>query len=897
MNRSFTRCITFSFIVLTGILPLSSFAQGTVEYSPEKIDQYKENVRNLVSFLEFSFNTLGNPQTTARDKDVIINQSYAKIFANSDVQVEDDLDDARETLINKDVQAYLKDIDFFFKEAVFGLNISSIDHYFNDDKNIYFIVTLTRTLNATTIDGKVVSSNKERFIEVNYDDLAQDLRIVSIYTTRIDEKDELFAWWNSMSQAWRDIIGTEVFISDSTPLSKVVEINDTMAIAEYMGLKELLIDTILVYGNDTLKINETEIAEGLIRDTILLKSNYTYRLLQRIASEKEIDVSGNLYIRSLEPLSRMGEVTKVNCSNTMIDDLSPLRNLINIESLDCSGTSVTSLSPLQYSISLTNLDFSYTLVRDISPVANLRRLEKLTFAATRIDSLDKLSDLINLRDLRFDKTKVSDINPVSRMQELRIINFSGTYVSDIEPLKGLLKLERLYLSNTPVNNIEALSGLDKLQTVYLDSTNISTLQPISGLLNLESVYCDNTGITGIKASKFMAENPKVLVVHESTTLAKWWESMDNEWQQVFRKISDLKPIPTKEQLHKLSNITQIDVSGNSSIKTLAPLKEITHLSALDCSNTGISDLSPIADLVDMQWLNCSNNGISNCESIRDLINLEYLDISNTQIKDIQCISRIKRLRDLDISNTAVAKLNVFGENKLDLILADKSGVNLEEVKAFKKVNPDCIIVYQTEQLQAWWEGLNAGWKEIFTSATNIKNTPDATGLQRIADLTEIDLGQRKSLQTLSPLQKLYRLQKLKMNDTQIPDLTPISNIRSLQVLIFSDNPVQEIAPISGLLELKHLEFENTPVSDLEPITGLINLEILNMAGTQIKKLNELETLGKLRQLSFYNTSVKSLSPIEGLKNLEIVKCYNTRLNGKKVNKFGEERPGCEIIFY
>ncbi len=82
-------------------------------------------MQNLVDFLEYSFNTLGNAKTTVRDKDVIINQSFAKIFRDGDVQIEDDLDDNRETLINKDVQAYLKDIDFFFKEVVFSLNVSA----------------------------------------------------------------------------------------------------------------------------------------------------------------------------------------------------------------------------------------------------------------------------------------------------------------------------------------------------------------------------------------------------------------------------------------------------------------------------------------------------------------------------------------------------------------------------------------------------------------------------------------------------------------------------------------------------------------------------------------------------------------------------------------------------
>ena len=897
MNSIFTRLTLIVSIAILTLLPALSYAQGNTEYSPEKIKEYKENVKNLIAFLEYSFNTLGNPKTPARDKDVIINQSYAKIFTDNEVQIEDDLDDARETLINKDVQAYLKDIDFFFKEAVFGLNITSIDHSFTEDNKIFFIVKLTRTLNATTIDDKVISSNKERFIEVNYDEMAQDLRIASIYTTRIDEKDEFFAWWNKMPDEWRKILGQNVPIKDTVMLASVAEINDTMAVVRYFGKKVVVYDTTLVFGSDSLEVNETDTLEGFFSDTLVFKSNYTYRLLQRVTAEKEIDVSKNLLIRSLEPLSVMTSLIKVNCSNTMIDDLSPLRNLIKIESLDCSGSAVTSLQPLQYSISLTSVDFSNTMISDITPLANLRKLEKLNFSGTPADSLEKIAALVNLRDLRFSKTMVSDIQTISAFQELRIINLSNTNVSDLSPLKGLEKLERLYFSNTPVADIEALSGLAKLQTVYLDSTRVSSLEALSGLKNLESIYCDNTGISGTKASRFMAENPRVLVVHESVALAQWWEQMDPEWQKVFKQLTTLSNPPTKEQLHKVSNITQLDIAGNKGIKTLAPLKELTHLSALDCSNTGISELSPLADLVDMQWLNCSNTSIKSCDALRDLINLETLDISKTEVRDIQCLTRLKSLRELDISSTMVSGINIFGDNKLDMILADYSGVTLAEVISFKQSNPECLVVFQTERLEQWWAGLNAGWKEVFASSLNLKNTPDATGLQRIADLREIDLGQRKNLATLQPLTVLYQLEKLRMNNTQIPDLSPIAEIHTLQSLILSDNPIENLQPLAGLLGLQVLEFENTPVSDLEPLTGLHKLEIINMAGTQIKKLNGLEQLDKLRQLSFFNTGVKSLSPIENLLSLELVKCYNTRLSSKKVDKFKAERPGCEVIFY
>ena len=897
MNNCYTRFYRIMLVLLFSASTSISFAQSGEEYSPEKIEEYKANVQNLVDFLEYSFNTLGNSNTTARDKDVIINQSYAKIFVNGEVQVEDDLDDNRETLINKDVQAYLKDIDFFFKEAVFSLNVSSIDHHFKADQEIYFVVSLTRTLNATTITGDTVSSNKERFIEVNYDNDAQDLRIASIYTTKIDEKDELFAWWNKMPSEWRDILGRDAIIEDTTRLSKVVEINDTMAIAEYIGIKEVAIDTFLVYGSDTLHINETELVEGAFRDSIILRKNFSYRMLQRIASETEIDISGNLHIRSLAPLAQMGDLRKVNCANTMIDDLGPLRSLIGIESLDCSGTSVTSLTPMQYSVSLISLDIHATAISDLEPAANLRKLAKFNFSDTPADSLEVIADMRSLSDIRFSNTLVSDITPLENLIELRIVNFSGTYVKDLSPLSGLINLERLYISNTMVSDLEPLSNLNKLQTIYLDSTEVSSLQALSGLENLESVYCDNTGIKRNKANKFMAENPNTLVVYESVALANWWEGLSQEWKKVFRQMQEMDDKPTKEQLHQIAQFTEVNVSGNQGISSLDPLRMLRYLKRLDCSSTAISDLWPLSDLIDLNSLNCANTIVSDCEGLRDLMNLEHLNISNTQIGDIKCISRLVNLRELHIVQTAVSTINVFESNRIDVIYADKSQVGLSEVIAFKKENPECLIIYQTPELETWWAALNSAWQEIFFSAAAIKSAPSPTELQMIADLTEIDLGKRKNLGSLVPLQKLYQLKGLKMNNTQIPDLSPIEDMFTLETLIISDNPIEELTHIAGLKNLRQLEFENTPVSDLEPLAGLMKLENLNMAGTQIKKLDGIAMLTSLKQISFFNTVVKSLSPLENLPSLEQIKCFNTRLKDKRVNSFKENHPSCEVIFY
>lgn len=97
------------------VLSINVYAQEVEGFEKQEIESYKSKAEDQVRFLEYLLNTLGSKDASHRDKDVIIRESYLKIFRDSKVQIEDDLTENRNVLINKDVTAYLKDIEFFFK--------------------------------------------------------------------------------------------------------------------------------------------------------------------------------------------------------------------------------------------------------------------------------------------------------------------------------------------------------------------------------------------------------------------------------------------------------------------------------------------------------------------------------------------------------------------------------------------------------------------------------------------------------------------------------------------------------------------------------------------------------------------------------------------------------------
>ena len=82
-------------IVFIAILFLScqgAFAQKS-NLSKDEIKEYSSQIRVMVKYLEETFSFIGNPETSAQEKDIVFKESYAKIFKDEDVQIEEDMQD------------------------------------------------------------------------------------------------------------------------------------------------------------------------------------------------------------------------------------------------------------------------------------------------------------------------------------------------------------------------------------------------------------------------------------------------------------------------------------------------------------------------------------------------------------------------------------------------------------------------------------------------------------------------------------------------------------------------------------------------------------------------------------------------------------------------------------
>jgi len=884
----YRRIISIALIIILG----GAFAMAQspkINLSAEEVASYKEQSKMMISYLEGTLNFLGDPEEIIAEKQIIINESYLKIFQNAEVQIEDDLDENREVPLRKDVQAYLKDIIFFYKQVQFKFEVNDIEQLVSNNGEIVFKVTVNRKLDGVTVNNDTVSNSQLRYVEINLDPYKKDLRIASIYSTKPNPKDEMRYWWATLPLPWRDFLGKRMLVFDTLPMSSVVNFNDSMAVI-LKSRQMVEPDSLLLSEGDTLRFFRLpELDSGTYKivyryDTLFEKFPDTVKTnvseldsyLKTLFNTKNLDISNNYLIQTLEPLSRLTSLERLNASNMLISDLSPLRNLNKLQELNLSGTAINKLEPLRFSFNLKELDLSNTGVDSLQAISGLTKLEKLILDSTLVTDLTPLSELNNLNIVSLANTPITDLTPLGKLRSLKRLILNGSALKDLSPLKELPALEYINIDNTQVDDLSPLENDTTLTIIQANNSQIESLKPLENNKNLKLIYCDNTGINRDEAIAFMEKNPKCLVIFDSQRLVNWWSALPVAWKAVLSVGYNINGSPTKEQLHKIVNKKNLLIANNKEIKNLDPVKMLFRLETIDISNTSVNDLSPLAG-----------------ES-----NLRILNINGTLVSELYSLKELKNLREISFENTPISDLRpLINNNRLNQIYCDDSKVTTNQVLNFKSIYPDCLIVYQTETLQFWWNNLSNAWQNELSAQLKADGSLSKEQLQKLVDMRSIVIKKNSDIISVEPLSLFHLLRDVNISFTAISDLSPLTECDSLKVLSLPNNPIVDIEPLARIKSLVELNLENTGIDDLTPLASLRKVQNLNIAGTKVRSLKPLTNLTNLQELTINNTKIRRLTDISGMTHLKRLTCYNTSLREKRVESYKITHPDVEVIFY
>jgi Leucine-rich repeat (LRR) protein len=778
MNKLICWPIACFFIMVAA--PEFIFAQNkssAEKLSVTEIEQCKKEIGRLISFFEFSINIVGSDSTTTQEKESVISTSYLKIFKNADVQIEDDLDQNRSVSMYKNVQAYLQDVNYFFKKVQFVLNIDNIDFKQESGSRPYFMVVLSRRLKGITQDGDSVENTQKRYVEINLEGKNRDLKIVSIYSTKLNAKDELISWWRTLPAEWKTVLMKEAGINDSSQYEQLVKIKNLVSL--------------------------------------------------NLANNKQID--------DFTPLNELTKLRQVNLSATAISNLTSLRNLSELESLILNDTKIVRIEGLTYLRKLNAIYINNTIISDLGFLNYFPGLKKLYCSGTLISDLSPVASLKQLQELDCSNTGVVNLTPLAALTNLKMLDISDTRIENIEKIEGLSNLERLYLSNTLINNILPLQQLKNLVSVSFNNTWVSSLNPLAGISTLETIYCDNTSIKQEAALQFMRIHKGTLVIYESGGLEKWWNSLVPVWKQVFKRYVQINDVPTKEQLASIADIDSLDISGNKKITDLEPLRVLSNLKVLLANNTNLTNLNALSELSSLRILEISGTKIQGTEVLEKLSKLERINCDNTPLDSLALSRFIENNRNCLVIHRS-SELHKWWENIDDnwkTIFHGDTHLDYspDDIQLHRLVRADSITIIgkQVKDIEPLRAFLFLRFLKI--SNINMSILPDLSTFRHL----EVFDCSDNPISDIAPVANLVRLKNLDFSNTAVKSLKPLQTIIQLEVLKCSGTKIENVEPLESLLQLGYIDISNTRVRNVSFLEKNEKLKTLLCYNTAISK--------------------------------------------------------------
>lgn len=228
--------------------------------------------------------------------------------------------------------------------------------------------------------------------------------------------------------------------------------------------------------------------------------------------------------------------------------------------------------------------------------------------------------------------QIEDINPLSSLTHLEELDLKSNSIRDLTPLSSLVNLQKLYLEygtshrsrniikngETPLD-LTPLASLTKLQNLHLTGNVITNLTPLASLSNLRVLILHNIGFS---------------------------DSGSDPATQYSGKI-DLTP------LSNLTNLQELQISGNPNIENFTPLSSLINLRLLNLSGSQVKDVSFLSSLTNLEELLLIANEINDMRPLSNLSNLQNLYIYHNQIEDIKPLSALNKLQKLFLGNNQI----------------------------------------------------------------------------------------------------------------------------------------------------------------------------------------------------------------------------------------------------
>jgi serpin B len=388
--------------------------------------------------------------------------------------------------------------------------------------------------------------------------------------------------------------------------------------------------------------------------------------------------------------------------------------------------------------------------------------------------------------------------------------------------------------------------------------------------------------------------------------AKWWSSLDAQWQAIFKAAIRIKSEPTETELVTILNLTKLDCHRKK-LTSLEPLRALTGLQTLNCGWNQLTSLEPLQACPGLQSLNCSVNHLTSLEPLQACPGLQTLDCWSNRLISLEPLRACPGLQTLDCRVNKLTSLEglqaLTGLQALNCSLNRLTSLEpLHGLKSLKELccdnNPSLsqpeIERFLTKNRWYWWSSLDAQWQAIFKAAIGIRSEPMEDELVAILSLTKLDCRD-KGLTSLEPLRVCTNLQTLDCGGNRLTSLEPLRACTGLQTLDCRVNKLTNLEGLQACPGLQTLNCSFNQLTSLEPLWACTGLWFLDYEENQLTSLEPLRACPGLWFLDCEENQLTSLEALHGLKSLRQLNCRNNpSLSEPEIEHFQTAVPSCEV---
>ena len=497
---------------------------------------------------------------------------------------------------------------------------------------------------------------------------------------------------------------------------------------------------------------------------------------------------------------------------------------------------------------------------------------------------------------------------------------------------------------TNFNLNKAFKENKKLEKYYLADLSFKNLPQLLVLPDSVKAYDDYEArdyyfaLRGTYFSSFKIALDKKLFHFMKQMQNSEWQSWCAEKARVYNEVL---------VLNEQKQIKKIDLSSESYIISLQPIKALNNLEDLNLDNNHFTKLEELGFFPHLKILSIRSNQLDSLDNLPNLNELEdlkagdnpftsgfsilknvpnvkTLELQGVGLNDLAVVSDLKKLENFDISRNSISDFSPLAKN-VNLLSLNINSTFRGKIDSFPVINSLTDLDMGSNEIAV----NNAA--EIFSKMKNCVNVSTlSVSNNSITNLYELvnDGGgsivfpnlqvlhlENNNIYAIAGVGVYQKLKELYLANNQVKDIEPVFKITNLEVLNIENNPIQKIEGIEQLRNLRFINVTNcgirtgfsalasltkltdlnvagNNISNIKPFAGIKSLTYLNLTDNKIKNLEGIEGLENLEQLYMTGNNIQDITPLLKLKKLKTI--YMNKIKEADLKKLQKALPDCKI---